>query len=379
MKKSDLAKYWSFEKLGTNYFVDQQGRTIRVIDFGVWKNDLELFECAKIFHDGLIFVGNIRIVEGEFTLCQVEKNSILYLVFGKSTSFDKYFVLDLEKYIPRKEKEYLFEQSKEINIENHEELFLKRLESFYHELKIALEIEKNDYQAVLFQKIAYAFGLKKNALVFEELAKDIGFSIVRKCATKQETLEALFYGKSGLLEDEILDDQAREWKKEYVFLKNKYSLSERFYKPKFTGIRPYNYPTIRLSQFAGLYSKTQSLFSTVVQKEQSVLEFKNFLSSVSASSYWDNRFVFGKLSSQRKSKQMSENFINLLLINVVFPFRWSYFKMMGEDVSKEIILNYQSLPEERNAWIDELKSLGFKINNAFESQVYLYQRKKNNI
>lgn len=376
MKKSIFAKYWNWERLKRNDFVDERGKNIKIIDFGCWNENLKIFELAKIFYDELIFVGNISVINEEIKMHQENKPSILCLVHGTKIKMNDCPILDLKRYIPNKEKKDFFSQSKIEKIKNPEQLFLERLECFLEELKPVLETYKNDYEAVLFQKMAYAFGLKKNSCVFQEMAKDIGFSVVRKCSEKQEKLEALFYGKSGLLENEISDGQVTKWKREFLFLKQKYSLSNQFHQPLFSGIRPYNYPTIRLSQLANLYSKSHSLFSKIVQEEDSVSDVKNLLQSVSASCYWDCHFTFGKETSLKKSKKMSENFINLLLINVIFPFRWSYFRLLGKDISEEMILNYKSLPMEKNTYIDELKSLGIKINNAFDSQVYLFQYKK---
>lgn len=348
MKKSTFAKYWNWEQLKRNDFVDERGKNIKIIDFGCWNENLKVFELAKIFYDELIFVGNILVIDEEIKMHKENKSSILCLVYGIKMKLNDCPILDLKKYIPSEGKEDLFLENKIEEIKNPEQLFLERLEYFLKELKPVLETYKNDYEEVLFQKMAYAFGLKKNSYIFQELAKDIGFSVVRKCSEKQEKLEALFYGKSGLLENEISDEQVAKWKREFTFLKQKYSLSNQFYQPLFSGMRPYNYPTIRLSQLANLYSKTHSLFSKIIQEENLVSEVKNLLQSVSASCYWDCHFTFGKETSLKKSKKMSENFINLLLINVIFPFRWSYFKLLGKDISEEIILNYKSLPMEKN-------------------------------
>ena len=50
---------------------------------------------------------------------------------------------------------------------------------------------KNNYEAVLFQKLAYSFGLKVNAEIYQNIAENIDFKIVQKISQNQFQLESL--------------------------------------------------------------------------------------------------------------------------------------------------------------------------------------------
>ena len=60
--------------------------------------------------------------------------------------------------------------------------------------------------------LAKNFGLKVNGDAFLSMAKSIDFSVVRKEAAKQNTLEALLFGQSGLLNDDMDNSYFQELK-----------------------------------------------------------------------------------------------------------------------------------------------------------------------
>ena len=80
-----------------------------------------------------------------------------------------------------------------------ERLYFERLERKSKSIEDLLKASKNDWEAVLFKLLAKNFGLKVNGDSFLSLAESIPFSIVRKTQSKQEQLEALFFGQAGLV------------------------------------------------------------------------------------------------------------------------------------------------------------------------------------
>ena len=74
-------------------------------------------------------------------------------------------------------------------------------------------------------------------------------------------IEALLFGQAGFLTLNHSEDKYfNELKNEYIFLKNKFQLNPlENHLWKFMRLRPPNFPTIRISQFAVLISKSKSL------------------------------------------------------------------------------------------------------------------------
>ena len=131
---------------------------------------------------------------------------------------------------------------------------------------------------------------------------------------------------------------------------------------------PDNFPTIRLSQFAGLYNKHQNLFSKVILLNSARDAYK--LLSVTASLYWENHYQFDK-ESPRKSKPLSRSFIDLLIINTIIPLQFAYSNRIGESNTEDLIVFMNEVPPEKNAVIDKFKSFGILAKNAFETQTLL--------
>src|SRR6202012_547121 len=107
-------------------------------------------------------------------------------------------------------------------------------------------------------------------------------------------IEALIFGQAGFLENEFTDSYPQKLKNEYNYLRQKYSLTpipQHFW--KFLRMRPANFPTIRLAQFAALIHKSAHLFSQVIEVKTG--KELQPLFDVRASEYWDNHFKFDEL------------------------------------------------------------------------------------
>ena len=245
-------------------------------------------------------------------------------------------------------------------------LYLERLEQKSKLIFDLLQITNNDWEGTLFVLLAKSFGTKVNGDYFLQRAKCLPFSIVRKQYDDLVALESLLFGHFGLLtEEDCTDAYFLKLKKEYHYLKRKYQLPINFDRPDFFGLRPSNFPTIRLAQLAQLLYRQKHLFSILM--EQKKLEDIYSLFNVWASEYWDDHFTFGKLSKKRK-KGLSKNFIDLVVINVLIPLKFCYSKNIGKDWSEQLISLVSEIKSESNSIIDNFKSLGSNTSNALESQ-----------
>ncbi len=255
-----------------------------------------------------------------------------------------------------------------------EEVLLQKLDFKSESLEFSLKKNQNNYEAVLFHQLAYAFGLKVNAEIFLQLAESLDFSVIQKIKQNKVQLEALLFGICNFL-DEPKDEMMKVWKREFDFLKIKFNINEVRIAPKFSKLRPPNFPTIRISQLANLYHSQPNLFSKIINA-QTIDDLYLIFDNISASEYWDNHFNFGKISTIENQKLLSKDFIDLIIINSILPIKYFYHKNHNPEIVDEIFDFYKQLRPEKNSVLDEWKSLGLKFENALQTQAFLYQYKK---
>ncbi|SEP80990.1 DUF2851 family protein [Flavobacterium urocaniciphilum] len=293
--------------------------------------------------------------------------------------------LELKNYIPLSEinnYQSLIVSKTWINCENHiseidafiwnnwlESLFLNRLERKSEFIDKRLLETNFDWEAVFFEMLAKNFGLNTNGECFYELAKSIPFSIIRKESFHVENLEALFFGKLHLLEEAIEDDYYLRLKKIWNYLKLKYKVpTTMVQQPQFFQLRPDNFPTIRLSQLLNLFANKQNLFSQIILAN-SYVEIKKLL-ECDTSDYWKHHYNFSK-TSKSKSKTLSKQFIDLLIINTIIPIKFCYEKNLGKLNIEDLIKLLEGIPPEKNSIIDKFFEFKVKASCAFETQSLL--------
>jgi len=250
-----------------------------------------------------------------------------------------------------------------------ERLYFERLESKFYDIEVLLEQSANNWEAVMFKLLTKNFGLKVNAESFSSLADSFDFSILRKNQFKLLSIEALFYGQSGLLNRNDQDIYVLDLQSEYQFLKKKYKLSEEGVAPlQFFRLRPSNFPTIRLAQLAQLYYRNHNLFSRVMAAKS--LEELYQLFSVATSLFWETHYTFNK-SSNKLVKVTTREFIDLLIINTIIPLKFCYTKHQGSLANEDILLMMRQLLSEKNKIVNMFNAIKKISNSALESQALL--------
>lgn len=397
MNEKLLQYLWNFKIFKSFDFKDVDGNDLEIVDFGRWNfNSGPDFLYGKIKTNGLVIAGNIELhVKSSDWIFHKHsgnpefENIIAHVVFIHDVELEEFKnknipTLVLKDYIDEtllSKYESLLQEtqfipcekifnSKDLPFNFHEENLLKKLDEKSIEIEDSLKLYQNNYEAILFQQLAYAFGLKVNALLFKQLAESIDYTIFNKIRQNQTQNEALLFGICNWLE-KPKDEQTKIWKREFEFLKVKYQLPEFYIHPKFSKLRPPNFPTIRLSQLASLYHQNQNLFSKLISAKN-IYDINQVFSKVKASEYWDNRFNFGKISTVQGEKILTKEFIELILINAVLPLEYTYHKNTDENIPDEILTLYQNISPEKNTIIDQWKTLEVKPKNALETQSLLF-------
>jgi len=398
MKEDVLHYMWKFQKFSTFKLISQGNEKIQILKSGAHNlNAGPDFLNAQIIINELVWIGNVEIhinashwYSHHHELDSNYDSVILHVVWNYDADVyrsDNTIIPTLElKNIADntliKNYQSLLQAKNGINCENEiasidsftlsnwkERLFLERLEEKSKFILNELENNHNHWEALLFVLLSKNFGLKVNGESFLSIAQSFDFNTLKKCSKNALELEALFLGQAGLLEDEVEELYYYELKTNYSYLKRKFNLSnQNVIHASFFRLRPPNFPTIRLSQLAKLYTERQNLFSEIIQAK-TIDEFYAIF-FVAANSYWDTHYNF-KVTSSKRKKALTKKFIDLLLINTVLPLKYSYASFLGKDISEEIIELANSISKEENTIIKEFEEYQINIQNSLESQAII--------
>lgn len=237
-----------------------------------------------------------------------------------------------------------------------------------------IQYSKNDWDYSFFQAIAKGFGGKINHIPFELLAKSIKLTTLLKHKGNLHEIEALLFGQAGFLDPDLAratgdnpDEYFLALQKDYEYLKQKYQLeSIRNELWKFSKIRPYNFPSLKLALMAQLISGQSSLFSRIIECH-SISEL-NTIFELKASAYWNTHYRFNKPSKQL-IKKLGHSSVQHLIINTIIPFLFVYADKTGrDDIKEKAILWFTELEAEDNNITRGWEKRGFENTNAMQSQ-----------
>ncbi|MFT7252020.1 MAG: hypothetical protein ACI9FW_001776 [Flavobacterium sp.] len=398
MKEDFLHYIWQNKKFDFSNLKTTQGESLILVNTG---NYLQLegpdFFNAQLIIDNQKWAGNveIHIKSSDWYLHNHEQDTnydsvILHVVWEHDSDIYRKNnstipVLELKMLVSQEEiskynalltpKSWIFCEKdiatiKEIVLTSWQErLFFERLEKKSIPFDVLLKENHSDWEATLFCMLAKNFGLNINGQSFFDLAKSIPFSIIKKESFDIESLEALFFGKGQLLNNEKQDNYLIDLQKRWQFLTHKYQLETSHVTPiQFFKLRPDNFPTIRLAQLAMLYHTKKTLFMELIlanTKEEIYVIFNN-----ATSSYWMTHYNFDSQSIS-KTKKISNSFIDLIIINTIIPLKFLYAKANGKDTIEELISLIQTLKPEKNSSIEKFHFFKIKSKNAFETQALL--------
>lgn len=234
----------------------------------------------------------------------------------------------------------------------------------------------NNWEDAFFITLSRNFGFGLNGDAFETWANLISFRAVDKHRDDLMQVEAFFLGQAGLLEGDAVDDYQARLQNEFRYLQYKFGLPAVMDVTlwRFLRIRPDNFPHVRLAQLASLYHKEHSLFSRIMEAE-TLKEVRQILVA-RASAYWEEHFVFGKLSS-KKEKAIGASAQNLLIINTVIPFLYAYGLHKADERLCVRAANFLEELKAENNYVTRLwGGAGLPVRTAADSQALLQLQKE---
>lgn len=270
-------------------------------------------------------------------------------------------------------------------------LTAERLEGKMQRLLTYLERTGGDWEQTFFAALARNFGFGVNGEAFEDWAFHIPPQTIVKHRDDLFQVEAFFMGQAGLLEPERVSEERRDdyytrLLREYRYLQHKFSLTPMDGKAwRFLRLRPQNFPYIRLSQFATLYSRCGIDFSRLIEAQDAAAIRR--LLHTGTTDYWSRHYTFGKaLPKSKKSAvssgetphplTLSATSLDLLIINTAAPLLFTYGrKRMDETLCERAFQLLEQTAAEHNFITRSWELAGLGVENAADSQALIQLKK----
>ena len=397
MNESFLHYLWQFQYFDKNDLASSEGEPISILKIGhLNSNAGPDFSDAKIKIEGIEWAGTVEIhikssdwhVHHHQTDAAYE-NVVLHVVWENDKPIlrqDKSLLptLELKNRVDTlilKEYKKLINSSASIPCEKSfaqvddlvklsmlDKALMQRLENKANQVNEVLKLNQGDWDETFYHLLAKNFGFKVNADPFYQLAKSLPYKIIQKQNSLLQ-VEALLFGQAGMLETKTKDEYITSIFQEYKLLAQKYSLLESRLNPsqwRFLRLRPANFPTVRIAQFASLLYSSKNIFSQLVSAN-SFSSIEKLL-SVDQSVYWNNHYRFGK-KAKGEVPDLGESSIQNIIINTVAPLLVAYGKYKDEQLFIDRALELlQQLPAEQNKITRTWSALGLNVKTAFDSQ-----------
>ncbi len=282
-------------------------------------------------------------------------------------------LMDTKKFIPCEE---LILQVNELT--RHQQMtrmLAERLEEKTSRISQLLTKYKNNWQEVFYVQLARGFGLHINQDAFEKLAMQTPLTLLGKHKNNPLQVEALLFGQAGFLFDYFDETYPMLLQKEYEYLQKLHSLYPMDkHHWKFLRLRPANFPTLRIAQFAQLIVDSNHLFSNIV--EAKTIKEIEAMFKVSVSDYWLAHYNFEEKTTER-NKSLGSSFVHTLIINVIIPVLFIYGKLQGKELYCDTAIHFlETLSPEKNSLISAWNHLGIEATSAADTQGLIQLKNK---
>lgn len=240
--------------------------------------------------------------------------------------------------------------------------------------EVSARLDADSVWALLYRLLLRYLGAYRNNDAMEQLACSLPLTVLRKHVDDLTTLEALLLGQGGWLSNPPRDVyEAKLWQ-EYVFYKQKFSLTplptEAF---RSLRVRPATHPARMLAVAARLLHEGDELIEAILSLS---IERMEKVLSLPPSVYWSRHYDIAKRSAQ-SWKGVGKDTVRSLIINAALPTAFVYYRSRGDDGrstrSMELL---RKLSAESNYVTRLFTQNGLPPTNAAESQALLHMYRK---
>ena len=356
MKEQFLQLIWKQKLFNHSNLKLSNGKSLLLKNYGTFNSHESGpdFFNARLSIDGLVWSGNVEIhikssdwYKHNHQLDPAYNNVILHVVWENDCSVEingwEIPVLELKDRVEPKLLMNLTQFQKSIAnfpcqnlIGSIDPIYLSQMMDSSLMLRLERKtssIPEMDVKQLAYLLFAKAIGGKVNQFAFEYLAQNLPFSFLEHLSYPQRKLTIASHNGLQL---------SRGYKESGLEIK---------YKRK--GMRPSSFPEKRLKQLGNLIPLISDFLSFVeLPPEELVFNFRKQVQKL------DNTISFDAQ--------------NLLLINAVVPFLFIHGKFAEFNYLQEKAIDIlQLLPPEKNNCVTKMRSIGFKVNNSFDSQAIL--------
>ncbi len=270
--------------------------------------------------------------------------------------------------------EYLSKLSSLSRVDMFETLFVERLESKCDILFSYHKLSGGNWLNTLLYSIFDAYNIaSKNRKYFRQLIYNIKYYSIIQTLNSVEEVEALLLGSAGLLDKvEFADDYLYSLRKCFANISQKFSLPRinplYWDSSSVKGISIY----VSFAQLASIIFNNKTLLYDVIESRN--LDDLRKLFTKDISIYWQSHSDFMVLEENvPKTKNLSKQKVDLLLINGILPFITIYAKAnnLANIDSQKIIDYYCQIPKEENTFIRKWEKMSIELNDSFESQAII--------
>ncbi len=394
---------WQNQQLSGVVVTPASGRSVRIMDPGQHNQDAGPdFFNAKVEIDGTIWAGNVElhinasdwIKHGHandhaydsvilhvvyFNDCEIRRPNgqvipVATLRFP-SIMWDRYTsMMNSASWIPCQE---LLPDIAPLHMAQWTSaLMIEKLQGRVKMMQYALKELNGHWDALLSTVLFRSFGLPVNTTPFEMLALMLPYPLLLRNKSDLFTLEAILFGKSGMLHTSLPEDKYAEG------LKGAYSrfaakLGDQCVPQhawKFMRMRPSAFPSLRIAQLSALIKELYPPHQLV--ESHPPLQLLHDRLRIRAGDYWNNHFRFGKVSASRP-KFLGREFIYTLIINGIVPYSFLFGKLNRKQVFCDYAIQLlEQIPPEHNVILKNWTKFGMQVSNAFDSQALLFLHKR---
>ncbi len=256
-----------------------------------------------------------------------------------------------------------------------ERLLVERLERKAREVEALYRSLGNDPAETLHHILLRSLGGPVNSDAFGMLAHALPLRVLLKYRDDAVRVEALLLGQAGFLEDVFTEEYPLLLQQEHRWLAKLHGL-----RPvpaaawKLGRLRPPNFPTVRLAQWASAVASLDHGYDQLLAQEDPVVLAG--LLQVEASEYWRDHYRPGH-RAEAKPKRLGRDMAEGLIINGIVPYLFAMGRIRGDPSWEErAITLMERLPAERNTVIREWSGLGIAATSAGQGQALLELRSR---